>query len=58
MFIIKIELNNVNMNNFVDHNEVRLMASLNLVSEILNVPDRLTTCSTQSNCNKYLYLMV
>ena len=46
MFIIKIELNNVNMNNFVDHNEVRLMASLNLVSEILNVPDRLTTCST------------
>ena len=52
MFIIKIELNNVNMNNFVDHNEVRLMASLNLVSEILNVPDRLTTCSTQSNCSK------
>ena len=52
MFIIKIELNNMNMNNFVDHNEVRLMASLNLVSEILNVPDRLTTCSTQSNCNK------
>ena len=46
MFIIKIELNSVNMNNFVDHNEVRLMASLNLVSEILNVPDRLTTCST------------
>lgn len=41
MFIIKIELNNVNMNNFVDQNEVRLMASLNLVSEILNVPDRL-----------------
>ena len=35
MFIIKVELNNVDMNNFVDHNEVRLMASLNLVPEIL-----------------------